>query len=892
MARRSERGTPKPLDDYRAKRTFSLTSEPAGAAQSPATPARAKSRAPGRTGRARKPAAAEPRFVIHEHDARNLHWDLRLERDGVLVSWAIPKGLPPAPGQNHFAAHTEDHPLEYATFEGHIPRGQYGAGRMDIWDSGTYECLKWDARKVEVALHGQRIDARYALFAIGGDDAPGDWMIHRMDPPADPAIEPMPERIQPMLARAGSLPKDDQRWAFEIKWDGVRAIAHSTPGSLSIAGRRLNDITASYPELSRLRRALRSHSAILDGEIVAFDEQHTPSFAALQRRMHVSSPAQAKRLAKTSPVTYMIFDLIWLDGHPLISLPYAERRAQLEALELSGEHWQTPDAFPGPGSTVLAASAAHRLEGVVAKRLDSTYEPGRRSSGWVKVKNHQRQEFVIGGWVPEQGRRKGPLGALLVGVYDEGALLYAGRVGTGFTHAEAQRLASQLEGIERPASPFVQAPSGHRAPRGAAIPRGARFAEPQLVAEVEFTEWTAAGSLRHPSYKGLRDDKLAAHVLREDRSARGSGGADPTSEPVDLGPDPARPPTDPGPDPARPPMDPPSDPARRPVGADPDRARRPVDPDPAGRGGLSIEETRATKAHALLEGRELSLSNLSKVLYPRASFSKRHVIDYYAAIAPALLPHLHDRALTVTRWPDGVEEHSFFQKHAPAHRPDWVQTATIASRSKPIDYILAQDLPTLIWLANLAALELHTPLARFPAIERPTALVFDLDPGPPADVINCCHVALALHGMFGNLGLQCLPKTSGLKGLQLYLPLNSPRVTYEQTKTFARTVAQLLEHAEPDLVVSRMSRARREGRVLIDWSQNDARKTTVCAYSLRAAPRPTVSTPLEWDEITHALDSRDPTALAFEAADVIARVNDRGDLFAPVLSLVQKLPAL
>ncbi len=685
-------------------------------------------------------------------------------------------------------------------------------------------------RKVEVALHGERVDARYALFAIGKQDAPGDWMIHRMDPPADPALEPMPERIEPMLARAGSLPAEDRLWAFEVKWDGVRAIAYSTPGSLHFAGRRLNDITASYPELSRLRRALRSHSAILDGEIVAFDEQQRPSFAALQRRMHVSSPTQAKRLSKSFPVTYMIFDLLWLDGHPLISLPYAERRRQLAALKLSGEHWQTPEHFPGPGSTILAASAAQGLEGIVAKRLDSTYEPGRRSSGWIKIKNLNRQEFVIGGWLPEKGRAEQRIGALLVGVNHDGALLYAGRVGTGFTHAEAERLAPLLQGIERATSPFSST-AGDRAggrPRAGAIPRGAHFVEPQLVAEVEFTEWTAAGSLRHPSYKGLRDDKLAADVLREESSPE----------------------------------------------------------------GISVEEETATRARARVDRRELTLSNLAKVLYPDARFTKRDVIDYYAAIAPQLLPHLRDRALTVTRWPDGVQAHSFFQKQAPAHRPGWVHTATLASRTKAIDYVLAQDLPTLIWLANLAALELHTPLARMPARERPTALVFDLDPGEPAGIIECCHVALALNGMFENLRLQCFPKTSGLKGLQLYVPLNSPRVSFEQTKSFARTVAQLLERAEPGLVVSRMSRARREGRVLIDWSQNDARKTTVSVYSLRAAQRPTVSTPLDWDEVADALDSRDPQALSFEASDVLARVAERGELFAPVLSLVQKLPKL
>ena len=321
-------------------------------------------------------------------------------------------------------------------------------------------------------------------------------------------------------------------------------------------------------------------------------------------------------------------------------------------------------------------------------------------------------------------------------------------------------------------------------------------------------------------------------------------------------------------------------------------------------------------AETTVDGRALKLSNLDKVLYPATGFTKGDLIAYYAAIAPVMLGHLAGRPLTVTRWPDGVEAKSFFQKHAPAHRPKWVRTAPVASvstlkgtppsgthpeghtlkgagrqASKPIDYTLADDLPTLVWLANLAAIELHVPLARADTIGRPTALVFDLDPGAPASIVECCHVALQLQGMFEHLGLESYPKTSGSKGLQVYVPLNSAAVTYERTKPLAKAVAELLEGAEPELVVSRMTKARRTGKVLIDWSQNDAKKTTVCVYSLRATERPTASTPLDWAEVRAARDSGDPASLAFEAAQVLERVAERGDLFAPVLSLVQELPS-
>jgi bifunctional non-homologous end joining protein LigD len=860
---------PDRLKRYGAKRDFAATPEPAGTTPAPAPgtserPAGAAAASDATSGAAATAASDAPRFVIHEHHATRLHWDLRLERDGALASWAVPKGLPEAPGENRLAVAVEDHPLEYLDFEAEIPKGQYGAGSITIWDRGTYECLKWEPRKVEVALHGARVNARYALFPIDRDEQPKNWLIHRMDPPADPDREPMPARIAPMLARSASLPDDDSGWAFEVKWDGVRAIAYSQPGELRVESRNLNDITDSYPELFGMNAALGSHSAVLDGEIVAFDEAGRPSFAALQRRMHTASRSQARKLAKDTPVTYVIFDLLWLDGHSLMDRPYSERRTRLAALALNGESWQTPEHVVGEGKALLAAAAEQRLEGVVAKRLDSTYQPGVRTRDWVKVKTVARQELVVGGWMAGKGKRRQSIGALLLGVHDvNGALRYSGRVGSGFSEEDLRRLSAMLAPLERESSPFT---TGERPPREAI------FCEPLVVVEVEFTAWTSAGSLRHPVYVGVREDKPAEQVVREDAA-------------VDALED-------------------------RPPGAAADEQ-----PGEA-LGALSIRRRGAAAAETTVDGRELKLSNLDKVLYPQTGFTKGDAIAYYSQIAPVLLAHLADRPLTVTRWPDGVHAKSFFQKQAPAHRPEWVRTSTVASAStlegtppsgahpeghtpdggagrqagKSIDYTLANDLPTLVWLANLAAIELHVPLARAGAIECPTAIVFDLDPGAPASIVECCHVGLQLQGMFEHLGLQSFAKTSGSKGLQVYLPLNSTDVTYERTKPFAKAVAELLEGAEPDLVVSRMTKARRTGKVLIDWSQNDVKKTTVCAYSLRAGERPTVSTPLEWDEVRAARDSEDPAGLAFEAGEVLERVAERGDLFASVLSLVQELP--
>jgi bifunctional non-homologous end joining protein LigD len=814
------------LSRYGSKRDFATTPEPAPGALA-------------------TPSGAALRFVIHEHHATRLHWDLRLERDGTLASWAVPKGLPLAPGENHLAVSVEDHPLEYLEFEAEIPKGQYGAGSITIWDSGTYECLKWEPRKVEVALHGERVDARYALFPIDAGEHPKNWLIHRMDPPADPNREPMPARIAPMLARAGSLPDEDGGWAYEVKWDGVRAIAYSRPGELRLESRNLNDIGDSYPELFALNAALGSHSAVLDGEIVAFDSAGRPSFGALAHRMHTASRAQARKLAKGAPVTYVIFDLLWLDGHSLMREPYGQRRERLAALALGSESWQTPDHVVGDGRALLRATAEQRLEGVVAKRLDSMYVPGARTRDWVKVKTIARQELVVGGWMPGKGKRRDSIGALLLGVYEpDGALRYVGRVGSGFSEEDLRGLSETLAPLEREGSPFEA---------GEQPPRDAVFCEPQLVVEVEFSAWTDGGSLRHPVYVGVREDKPAEQVVREDTAdARAAPPADAAHD------------------------------ARADARAD-EQAGEALGP-------LSIRRLGAGSAEATVEGRELKLSNLDKVLYPETGFTKGDLISYYAAIAPVMLGHLADRPLTVTRWPDGVDAKSFFQKQAPAHRPEWVRTATVASANKPIDYTLADDLPTLVWLANLAAIELHVPLARAEAIERPTALVFDLDPGAPATIVECCHVALQLQGMFEHLGLESYAKTSGSKGLQVYVPLNSAAVTFERTKPFAKAVAELLEGAEPELVVSRMTKARRTGKVLIDWSQNDAKKTTVSAYSLRATERPTASTPLEWEEVRDARDTGDAASLTFEASQVLERVAEQGDLFAPVLSLLQELP--
>jgi bifunctional non-homologous end joining protein LigD len=470
------------LGPYRAKRDFEATPEPA--------PAEA-------------PDGEGQRYVVQEHHARALHWDLRLEHEGTLASWAVPKGIPPDPRRNHLAVRTEDHPLEYLEFHGEIPAGEYGAGTMKIWDRGTYELHKWRDEEVMVTFHGERLEGRYVLFRTDGKN----WMIHRMDPPQDADREPMPKRVEPMLARTGPLPPDDGRWAFEVKWDGIRAIGYAEGGRLKLLSRNGNDVTPRYPELRELGRALGAREAVLDGEVVAFGPDGKPSFQVLQSRMHVVSDAAQRRLAAAHPVAYVIFDLLFLDGRSLMERPYEERRAELESLALSGPNWQTPAFRVGDGAALLDATRAQGLEGVIAKRLDCPYVPGRRSQGWVKVRNIRRTDVVIGGWLGGEGGRAGRLGALVVGYHDaDGALRYAGRVGSGFDDRELDRLGKLLAGRARASSPF----------EGRQPPKLTHFVEPDLVAAVDFSQWTSAHTLRQPSYKGLREDVPAADVRGPD----------------------------------------------------------------------------------------------------------------------------------------------------------------------------------------------------------------------------------------------------------------------------------------------------------------------------------------------------------------------------------------
>jgi bifunctional non-homologous end joining protein LigD len=797
------------LDEYRRKRDPAKTPEPVPADEP-------------------LPTGNNDTFVIQEHHATRLHWDVRLERDGVLVSWAVPRGLPDVPGDIRLAVHTEDHPMEYATFSGEIPKGEYGGGRMFIWDRGHYETTKWSDREVAVIFHGEKAKGKYTFFHSGKDSK--DWMVRRSEPPLRTGFERLPDLVEPMLASPGTLPDDESDWAYEFKWDGVRALARVEGGRLRLHSRKGNDITVTYPELRWLGEELGSTQVWLDGEIVALQDGR-PSFPALQQRMHVQNDRQARSLANSVPVTYLVFDVLFLDGKSCVELPFAERRELLEGLGLHGPNWLVSPSYTGDGAAVVETARDQQLEGVIAKRLSSRYYPGRRTADWVKITEVLTLEVLIGGWRPGEGRRTGSIGSLMLGVPTDAGLRYVGQVGTGFTDEVLAALHDRLKSLVRKENPFVNEVPRERA-------KGATWVSPELVGEVEFRNWTPDGRLRAPSWRGLRSDKDAADLEPE---------ATPGEEPED-----------------EPPWE---------EDAAPD------------------EEPQPQNVLVEVEGKRLRLSNLDKALYP--GFTKAQVIDYYSRIAPCLLPHLKDRPVTLRRWPDGVLGQPFFEKNAARHAPEWlrkvrIETPGSTKGNETLDFVVLDDLPSLVWSANMAALELHIPQWKVDKEgERltPDLVVFDLDPGPPATIVECCEVALLLREVLAEHGLKAVAKTSGNKGMQLYAPITTTAV--ERTSEYAKAVAEHLAREHPKLVVARMAKDLRPRKVFIDWSQNNRYKTTIAPYSLRGRDTPTVSTPITWDEVAAC---RHPNDLTFTAKNVLTRVEEHGDLLKPLL--VKKRPKL
>jgi bifunctional non-homologous end joining protein LigD len=814
-------------------------------------------------------------FVVQKHAARRLHYDLRLEMDGVLKSWAVPKGPSVHAAEKRLAVHVEDHPIEYGDFEGVIPAGNYGAGSVIVWDRGWYRSAKPEdpltqlARgKLEVEIFGHKMRGRWTLARMSGKDK--DWLLlKKADGAATPpdaaelterypqsvlsglTVEEMADasgrlatirarldaleaprgevvaRRQPFtLATLAERPFSDPAWLFEIKYDGVRVLASRRGDRVELYGRSGQDTTTRYPEVVRALRALPVESFVIDGEIVALDDAGRPSFQRLQPRMALTDPREAERMAVQRPAIGVFFDCLMLDDRDLRKLPLVDRKECLRLLVPSLGAVRYGDHVMEEGEAFFELASEQRLEGMVAKRARSVYS-GARTRDWIKIKCQRRQEFVIGGYTDPQGSRD-HFGALHLGVYDGPTdaprLVYVSKVGTGFDDTLLRTISERLRPLARKDSPFA----------AGAVPTGRdhHWVEPRLVAEVRFTGWTEDGGLRHPTFIGLRDDKKPLECRREE------------SEPPEAPDQPELPVLIGG---ERAPLLPQAPPSLSNAPAQPPEPR-------------------------------LKPTNIKKVFWPAEGYTKGDLIAYYERVAPLMLPYLRDRPLVLTRFPDGITGKSFYQKDAPDFAPGWVRTERIYSREteRDIAYLVVDDVEMLRYVANSGAIPIHLWASRIPSLERPDWLVLDLDPkgAPFTDVVR---VALALRRILDRLELPSYLKTSGATGLHILLPL-AARYTYEQCRTFARLLAVMGVEAEPEIsTVARPLRAR-GGKVYIDFGQNGHGQTIVAPYSLRPLPGAPASCPLEWREVTPRLDPA-----RFTLRTLPPRFDKMADPLTPVL---------
>ena len=746
-----------------------------------------------------KKKGKQPIFVVQRHDARSLHYDFRLEIDGALASWAVPKGVPLEVGGRALAVHVEDHPLDYATFEGEIPKGNYGAGSVEIWDTGTYELV--EAKRdggLTVRLQGKRLEGTWTLVPAHMDGKEQNWLlIRKRDDPSD--RKPAAKRVdyKPMLATlSGEVPGGDD-WLHEVKWDGYRAIVRLAGGEATLTSRNGNDLTARFPTVAKgVEKAVKTPDCVLDGEVCALDDEGRASFSAMQ---------QGKA---ATPLVLYVFDVLEVDGEPVIDLPLTKRRKRLEALlDKRNRTVRFSESFDD-GEALYAAAVEQGIEGIVSKRVDSRYLPGRRSRDWLKVKTHGRQEFVIAGYTKGQGSRQSGFGSLVLGVWEGDELRYVGNVGTGFTAAEVERVLAKLKPMARKDAPFREVPKMPKVRKGDVV-----WVEPKLVAEVEFVEWTHDGRLRAPSYQGLREDKAPLEVHRE--------------EPLDRG------------------------------------------------------------VHS--GKRKLKLTNLDKVFFPKEGITKGDLIEYYRAVAPALVPHLRDRPFTMIRYPDGIEGKHFFQKDAPKHLPEWIPTfrTQVSTRAAPrqkkwVNFALTNEEAALLWMANAGCIDMNAWYSRVDRSDRPDFVLFDLDPSPDVGFRETVQVALLVKEVLDALGLVGFPKTSSADGMHVLVPVER-RYTFDDTREFAEIVASALARTHRGLVTNEWTKSKRRG-VLIDSNQNGEGKTIASVYSVRPRPGAPVSTPLRWEEVTQDLDPRE-----FTMDVVLDRVREHGDLFEGALSTNQRL---
>ena len=842
------------LETYRAKRSASSTPEPFGT-----------------------PRAARPQmFVIQKHAATRLHHDFRLEWGGTLWSWALPHGPSLDPKEKRLAVQVEDHPVEYADFEGIIPKGNYGAGAVIVWDRGVW--IPYDdpdeglaSGKLHFELRGYKLRGVWTLIRLKNSDK--DWLLFKKtDAYAAPeGTKPFDERsilsgltleelrdgttrgadlrarlaaagavhtrvdpakAKPMLAETAAAPFSSPDWVFELKYDGYRLLAaRDADGQAQLRYRSGLDATALFPDLATAVRALPYAGIVLDGEVVVLDESGRPDFHRLQKRGRLQRRADIERATVELPATLFVFDLLGCEDFDLRALPLLERKAILrEILPRSGP-LRYSDHIEGRGEEFFAQVSAMGLEGVLAKKVDSPYA-GKRSAQWLKMVAGRSGDFVIAGFTAPQGARTG-LGALHLAAWEGGTLVYCGSVGTGFSDAQLAELRAALEPRRRKTAPCVGA---------LAAARGTVWVEPEWVAEVRYKTFTNDGHLRHPVFARLRDDKRPDECAHPDpRAARAktAGGGDGTSDDANAALD----------DGATP-------------GAGDAAPAEPVAPAPP-------EPERI-----------LRLSRLEKVFWPAERFTKGDLIQYYRAVAPWLLPYLRDRPLVITRYPDGIDGKSFYQKNAPDYVPKWLRTEAVWSdhSEREIEYFVCDDADMLVYIANMGAIPLHIWSSRCASIQKPDWCILDLDPkGAPFE--HVVELALAIRRLCDEIELPCFVKTSGSTGLHVLLPLGG-LCTYEQSRQLANLVVRVIHDRHRDISTIARTLSARGGKVYLDWLQNRHGQLIAAPFCVRPLPGAPVSTPLRWSEVTKKLQIR-----AFDIRTVLERLaKTPADPMTPVLT--------
>jgi bifunctional non-homologous end joining protein LigD len=870
-----EAGNAQGLDAYRAKRTGGSTPEPM--ASSPSTMGKG------------------PRmFVVHQHDATRMHWDLRLEIDGVLCSWAVPKEPSMDPDDKRLAVKVENHPLEYVHFEAVIPKGNYGAGPMIAWDRGLFRPLVDPAQglldgEIKFELYGYKLRGAFTLVHTGkgikgqrSGRGSNDWLlIKKRDEAAEaylggetalsdtsilsgltiaeleagaprhqavvaelagykaPKRALAPGSFEPMLCHTAEAPFSSQDWIFELKYDGFRMLAFGGAGQAALRYRSAQDATDRYPELTSAVRALPIPGLVLDGEVVMLDAEGKPDFHKLSFRGQMHRTSEIQRAALADPVTYVVFDLIGAAGHDLRGLPLLVRKSILQRILPTVGPLRYGEHIPTQGEALLRQVVARGLEGVVAKRAESPYR-STRSRDWLKMKSDPEADFAVCGYTPPKGSRNG-IGALHLCVWVDDRWRWAGKVGSGFDDKLLVAIKAELDAKPtwKPTFPRPEA-SGD-----------ARWIEPELVVQVRYREWPVDSSLRFPVFERLRRDKTPKEC---GMPLRHTG-----DEEDDVAPVPELFATS-----AKVDVERPTDDDSGPVPREPD-----VSP-------LEVDS----------QVRELRLTRLHKVFWPAdqapggTEITKGDLIDYYRSVAPQILPYLKDRPTVLTRYPDGIDGEMFYQKDMPDWTPPWLRTTTRWSEhsQREIHYVLIDDADGLAYVANLGSIPIHAWASRVIDLERPDWAIVDLDPknAPREHVVP---LALAIHALCDQAKLPNYVKTSGQSGLHVLIPLGGT-CTFEQARTLAYLIGLLVERQHPTMATTARNPAARGGRVYLDWGQNAHGQLLVVPYSVRPIGGAPVSMPLVWDEVTPDLDPKQ-----FHLRNAAARIAAwPGDPMLPVLT--------